>query len=154
MLPWWHRPGPWWIQSESEDRWWAMPDARLARAESSSASPVTAGSFAGTAVFHLQGDLDRGSAAGLRIKLQAAVGESMVLFDLTGVVFIDSIGVGVLLGAIRSIHEHGGVVAIGGVDSRRGIAGTLRTAGVERLVFLSDSPAGAMQWLRQGGRVS
>ncbi|MHB1923746.1 MAG: STAS domain-containing protein [Acidimicrobiales bacterium] len=101
-------------------------------------------------MFHLRGHLDRASAAGLRIQLRAAVGESMVLFDLSGVLFIDSIGVGVLLGAIRSIHEHGGVVAIGGADSRRGIWGVLQRAGVGRLAFLSESPAGAMHWLRQG----
>ncbi|HUZ43365.1 MAG TPA: STAS domain-containing protein [Acidimicrobiales bacterium] len=129
-----------------------MPDARLARADSYSASRVTSSSFSDAAVFHLQGDLDRGTAAGLRVELRAAVGEAMVLLDLTGVVFIDSIGVGVLLGAIRSIHERGGVVAIGGADSRRGIAGALRSAGVERLVFLSESPAGAMEWLRQDRR--
>jgi len=108
---------------------------------------VDTSTFSGTAVFHLQGKLDRASAAGLRVKLNASVGESMVLFDLTGVVSIDSVGVGVLLGAIRGIHEGGGVVAIGGADSRGGIAAALRTAGVERLVFLSDSLAGARQWL-------
>jgi len=142
-------PDPGGIQSESEDRWWAMPDARLAKAESSSGSGVATSTFSGTAVFHLQGELDSASAEGLRVELNASVGESMVLFDLTGVVSIDSVGIGVLLGAIRGIHEGGGVVAIGGADSRGGITAALRTAGVDRLVFLSDSPAGAMQWLSE-----
>jgi anti-anti-sigma factor len=107
----------------------------------------------GTAVFKLRGVLDSRSAADLRLNLRAAVGQSSVLFDLAGVVFIDSVGLGVLLGIIRAIHEQDGVVAIGGADVRRGIGVALRNAGIERLVFLSDSPAGALQRLTDPGAV-
>jgi anti-anti-sigma factor len=125
-----------------------MPDLRE-WSDRPSAGPVSVGDISGPAVIYLHGELDRASATGLRLRLSAVTGESRVLLDLTDVVFVDKIGVGVLLGAIRGIHEGGGVVAIAGADSRRGIAGALLAAGVERLAFLADSTEGAMQWLSE-----
>ena len=119
----------------------------MASAAAPSACRVTAGTFGDTWVFHLQGDLDAGTAARLRIELGEAVGKASVLLDLTGVVFLDAVGMGVLLGAIRRIQEHGGLVAISGAERRRGIDGALRRAGVDRLVFVADSPTEALEWL-------
>lgn len=117
-----------------------------------SACRVTAGTFGETWVFHLQGELDARTAAGLRIELGEAVGKASVLLDLTGVVFLNAVGMGVLLGAIRRIQEHGGLVAIAGAEPRRGIDGALRGAGVDRLVFVADTPSGALEWLNHTDR--
>lgn len=54
---------------------------------------------------------------------------------------------GVVLGAIRRVDEHGGVVAVAGADPRRGVGRALRSFGVEHLFLLSDAPAQALEWL-------
>lgn len=117
------------------------------RPRSPSAYRVTQSSLSGAAVFHIQGELDAATAAGLRRELGEAVGLPAVLVELTGVGLIDSIGLGVLVGIIRRVHEHGGAVAIAGASARRGIAAALLAAGIDRLVFVADAPAGALEWL-------
>lgn len=92
-------------------------------------------------VVHLEGDLDEARAATLRADLSRTVGTRAVLLDQTDVDFIDPVGLAVLLGAIRRIHERGGLVAIVAADPRRGIARGLRTSGVDRLVDLTETPA-------------
>ena len=99
------------------------------------------------AVFDLQGELNGSRAAKLRAELSGAVGERAVLLDLTEVAFIDPVGLGVLLGAIRQIHDRGGMVAIVAADPRRGIARGLQTSGVDGLVVLADSRAEALRRL-------
>lgn len=112
-----------------------------------SAFRVTAASYSGVTVFHLQGELDAVTAAELRLELAGGVGRPTVLLDMTGVDFIDSIGLGALLGAIRRIHEGNGAVAIAGPGP--GVHQVLRAAGVDRLAFLASSPIEASEWLRR-----
>lgn len=107
----------------------------------------TEGDCSGAAVFHLQGELAAATAAELRRGLGGAMGETAVLLDLSGVTFVDQVGLGVIMGVIRRIRELGGRVAISSAEPRRGIARALRLAGADRLVWLADSPAGAMDWL-------
>ncbi|MHB1445902.1 MAG: STAS domain-containing protein [Acidimicrobiales bacterium] len=99
------------------------------------------------AVFHVQGELNAATAAGLRLELGAAVGRPAVLLDLSAVEFIDSIGFGSLVWILRKIHEHGGVVAICGADARRGVVAALVHAGLDRLVFVAASPTEGLDWL-------
>ncbi|WP_319415717.1 STAS domain-containing protein [Marispirochaeta aestuarii] len=48
----------------------------------------------------------------LKEKLSSSTGDSAkVLIDLSAVQFIDSSGLGVLLGLVRSMHERGGKIA-------------------------------------------
>ena len=108
---------------------------------------VTTETCSGTAVFHLEGDVVAGTIVQIRPALAGAVGEPKVMLDLTGVNFIDSVGLGTLLSVISGVHKQGGLVAIADADPRRGVARGLRVAGVDRLVFLADSSAGALVWL-------
>jgi anti-anti-sigma factor len=120
------------------------PDETVATA--TSGARVAVGRYSGTAVLHIQGDLDARTAPAWRAELADAAGEVTVLFDLTGVRVIDSVGLGALLGAIRTIHEHGGrVAAVAGPAA----TALLRDAGVDRLVFLADSPVAGLGWLHQ-----
>ena len=113
-----------------------------------SATRVTVARYSGTAVLHIQGELDAVTAPALRADLADAAGEATVLLDLTGVGLIDSAGLGALLGVIRGIHEHGGrVAAVAGPATAR----ALRSAGVDRLVFLADSPVTGLGWLHSPG---
>lgn len=108
---------------------------------------VNAGTYSGTAVFHLQGDLVAATAGELRRELAGAVGETAVLLDMTGVAFVDPVGLGVIMGVVRGVREQGGRVAIAGADTRRGVARALRTAEADCLVRTADSPDRALEWL-------
>jgi len=108
---------------------------------------MSAGDYMGTAVYHLQGDLDANAGA-LRAELAYAVSGGSVLLDLTGVDTIDASGLSELLRVIRAIHDEGGRLAIATV--RPETTQALRTAGFDRLVYLADTPLEAIGWLNQG----
>jgi len=117
-------------------------------AEASSACRVSAGGGSGAAVLRLHGNLDVKTAADVRRELAGAARERVIVLDLTRVDFIDAVGLGVLIKAIRDVHEHGGLVAVATADARRGIGPALRGAGLDRVVVLADSPARAHAALR------
>ncbi|HZU72249.1 MAG TPA: STAS domain-containing protein [Acidimicrobiales bacterium] len=113
-----------------------------------SAARVTVASYLGTAVLHIQGELDATTARTVCGGLTDAAGEATVLLDLTGVGVIDSVGLGALLSAIRGIHAQGGrVAAVGGPAATT----ALRAAGIDRLVFLADTPLAGLGWLHHPG---
>lgn len=106
---------------------------------------IDAASYNGIIVLHIQGQLVSTTTPGLRADLAGVVGHRRILLELSGVSFLDSTGLGALIGAIRRIHEGRGVVALCG--ARAPIAAVLRTAGVEHLVHMTESPADAAAWL-------
>ena len=82
---------------------------------------VDAGSDAGgddgpVLVMRLSGDLDVASAPQLRQMLVRTVAESegspLVVVDLGGIDFLDSTGLGVLLGAVKRVRGQGGELAL------------------------------------------
>ena len=104
------------------------------------------------AIVHLEGELDGSRAATLRLQLSGAEDKGDVLLDLTEVDFIHPVGMGVLLGAIRRVHERGRSVAIVAADPRRGIVRKLRNTGVDRLVVVAASRDEALRQLREPDR--
>ena len=86
----------------------------------------------GRAVVHVTGELDVVSAAPLRRELvrlaEADVGH--VLVDLTEVTFIDSTGMGVLIGALKRFRSAGGCLELVVRDAR--VLRVLRIAGLSR----------------------
>jgi anti-sigma B factor antagonist len=71
----------------------------------------------------------RATVAGLPMK------PARVVIDLTTVSFLDSAGLGALVGAIRRVRDGGGRVA---VAAQRAPARVLRTAGLDRIVTITD----------------
>jgi len=63
-------------------------------------------------VLLLSGELDLSSAAALEDELQRVGDLSLVIVDLTGLAFIDSTGLGVLVRAHQRMHEHGNLLAL------------------------------------------
>ena len=82
------------------------------------------------------GELDAFTVSSFRQEV-AQVGGSQVVIDMSGVPFLDSSGLGALIGAIRRVRELGGNVAI--ACNRPSVEHLLRTTGFDRIVTLSET---------------
>lgn len=85
----------------------------------------------GVLVVRPSGELDQHSADVLRSQLDAALAEPDVVrieFDMSGVTFMDSAGVGVLLGRYRLISKKGGSMGVYGAS--KSVERILRMSGV------------------------
>ena len=73
-----------------------------------------------TVIVEVAGELDLHAASGLRAELARATAAQSprVAVDLSGVPFIDSTGVGVLVGALKRAREAGGRMAFCGAQPR------------------------------------
>lgn len=87
----------------------------------------------------IKGELDHHSAAQARTQLDALLSDKGIRelrLDLTGLTFMDSSGLGVILGRYRIIAGRGGRVLIGGAN--RTIDRILRMAGIYTLAEHMD----------------
>lgn len=91
----------------------------------------------GWGVCRLIGELDTGTAVQMREALFGVVAERWVIVDLCEASFLDSAGLGVLIGAVRRIRVAGGDVAV--ACARPALRRLLHTCGFDRLVLLADS---------------
>jgi anti-sigma B factor antagonist len=68
----------------------------------------------GIMVVEVAGELELHNAPQLRAELLRAceVDQPCVVVDLSGLTFIDSTGIGVLVGALKRTREHGGVLTL------------------------------------------
>jgi anti-sigma B factor antagonist len=65
------------------------------------------------------GEIDLATSPALRTRLQDAIGQHRtVIVDLSDVTFIDSTGLGVLIGGLRRINEAGGEMRVVIADPR------------------------------------
>ncbi len=82
----------------------------------------------------LSGELDHHSAGEVRQALDGALGEGVreLVLDLSGVSFMDSSGIGVILGRYRAIRSQGGKMRISGMSTYA--ARILKMAGVLTLL--------------------
>ncbi|GII22559.1 STAS domain-containing protein [Planosporangium mesophilum] len=98
----------------------------------------------GTVIIHARGDIDVVSAPRLRAVIADAVeqaGEAGIAVDLSGVVFIDSVGVAALVTAFKTARAAGlpFTVAAASPPATR----LLRMTGLARLWGLADDPPAA-----------
>lgn len=68
----------------------------------------------GTALIELEGQIDLHTAPQLKEQLAACIddGATSVIVDLSETTFIDSMTLGVLLGAVKRLRPHGGALRI------------------------------------------
>ena len=90
-------------------------------------------------VVSVQGELDIASAPRLREAVIDVVtsGHAEVIVDLDGVDFIDSTGLGVLVGALKRTRTHGGDLRI--VCASRRVLDVFDLTGLDQVFVLSGS---------------
>jgi anti-sigma B factor antagonist len=105
---------------------------------------VTTAPHADWTVVALRGQLDVATAPGLRERLIETQfgGASRLVLDLGGLEFIDSFGIGVLIGAVRRAASHDGQVVVVCPPGR--VRDVLGLAGVSEVLRVGDDLAAAI----------
>lgn len=88
-----------------------------------------------TLMVRIKGELDLAVADELRVLIDNRVKKDKpqtLILDLDGVAFIDSSGLGVILGRYKKIHSMGGKMYI--VRARRTVSTILEFAGIKKLI--------------------
>lgn len=83
------------------------------------------------------GELDAYTVGSFREALSKLAGERHLLIDLSDVPFMDSAGLGALIGGIRRAREADGAVAV--ACSRPALTRLLHTTGFDRIVPVTES---------------
>ena len=91
----------------------------------------------GYAICRPIGELDAFTVSQFRQTLAELASTPRLLIDMSGVPFLDSAGLGALIGGIRRARENGGDVAV--ACNRPTLTRLLRTTGFDRIVTVADS---------------
>lgn len=83
------------------------------------------------------GELDAYTVATFREALGDLASQPQVVIDLSAVPFMDSAGLGALIGGIRRARENGGEVAV--ACSRATLTRLLHTTGFDRIVPVTET---------------
>ncbi|MGH9070446.1 MAG: STAS domain-containing protein [Acidimicrobiales bacterium] len=83
------------------------------------------------------GELDAFTVGQFRQALSELASTPRLLIDLSGVPFVDSAGLGALIGGIRRVRELGGMVAV--CSTRTTLTRLLRTTGFDRIVTVAQT---------------
>jgi anti-sigma B factor antagonist len=94
-----------------------------------------------------RGEIDLYTAPELKQVLTDAIegGQRRVVIDLTGVSFLDSTALGVLIGAVKRLRSRDGALAI--VNTNASIAKTFEITGLDQIFTILDNPQDAMRAL-------
>ncbi|HXT88531.1 MAG TPA: STAS domain-containing protein [Trebonia sp.] len=104
----------------------------------------------GVVIAEVTGDIDVTTVSGLRERLFGlADGGHPLIVDLNRITFIDSSGLGVLVGAARRAQVHGGSLHV--VCSRPQPRRLLWMTGVDRRIPLNATVDGALMFLTKSG---
>ena len=89
-----------------------------------------------------EGELDAYSVAQFREAFAELGDESRLIVNLGGVQFMDSAGLGALIGGIRKVRENDGAIAV--FCDRANISRLLHTTGFDRIVPVSEELVAAV----------
>lgn len=98
----------------------------------------------GVRTFHVTGDVDFGVAPELKTRITQSIdgGDRQVVIDLTETGFVDSTAIGVLVGALKRLHESGGSLAV--VCDNEDIRNIFAVVGLESVIPLHRSQEDAL----------
>lgn len=94
------------------------------------------------------GELDAFTVSQFRQALADMASSQKLIIDMSGVPFVDSAGLGALIGGIRRARELGGDVAV--ACDRPTLVRLLRTTGFDRIVIVADTVEQAIAELEKG----
>jgi anti-sigma B factor antagonist len=94
------------------------------------------------------GDLESFTVSIFRQALAEMTDHTCLIIDLSAVPFVDSAGLGALIGGIRRTRDRGGQVAV--ACSRPTLVRLLRNTGFDRIVTVCDSVTEAVASLHAG----
>jgi stage II sporulation protein AA (anti-sigma F factor antagonist) len=97
----------------------------------------------GLVCVYLHGEIDHHSAVALREELDRLLVHRRprrFVLDLSRIEFMDSAGLGLLMGRYRLVRELGGVMALTAPNAR--VHKILRLAGMERFFEIEEAPKG------------
>src|SRR5580704_10316408 len=102
----------------------------------------------GVPTIYLQGELDSYSAPRVRHILETLTENQQptVLIDMTGLEYIDSAGLGVLVAALKHVNDRGGALALVGLTSA--VARVFRVTGLEKLFTICTDEEEAQAQLK------
>jgi anti-sigma B factor antagonist len=95
-------------------------------------------------VCHLTGNLEHVTVVEFRESVAHLGGAKQVIFELSAVPFVDSAGLGALIGTIRRTRERGGEVVV--CAARPSVQRVLEMVGLPRLVNVFGSLADAQAY--------
>jgi anti-sigma B factor antagonist len=87
------------------------------------------------------GELESFTVGQFRQAVAEMASPSYLVLDLSGVTFVDSAGLGALIGSIRRTRELGGQVAV--ACTRPNLVRLLRSVGFDRIVIIAETVAEA-----------
>lgn len=88
----------------------------------------------------MDGEIDHCSAKGLREKIESAISDQGVMqlrLDFSRVTFMDSSGVGMLIGRYRTMAQRGGTVTA--VNLNASMERLFRFAGLHRIIAIEET---------------
>lgn len=90
-------------------------------------------------VVHLQGEVDLASAPQVRRGIYELIdqGHHRIAVDLSSVDFMDSTGLGVLIGSLKRLREAGGSMVLAGI--RPAVARVFEITGLDRIFTIHES---------------
>ncbi len=103
-----------------------------------------------TLIVSLKGELDHHSAKEVKDMIEEVIKNSGVenlIFDLSGLSFMDSSGIGVVVGRYKLISSIGGRVAI--IKGNRSIDRLLKMSGITKIIDTYDSIGSALDIIQE-----
>ncbi len=102
----------------------------------------------GALIVHLAGELDQHSAVNLRINLDKKImdGANNLIFDLSRLDFMDSSGIGIIIGRYKNVTALGGTASVAGAKSC--VEKILRMASVDRIIPIYQNVEDAILKIR------
>jgi anti-sigma B factor antagonist len=98
-----------------------------------------------TIVLHVEGTLETENVPGFRAQVAGLRAGANVVFDIRDVPFVDSAGLGALIGAIRRVRENGGDAVI--CRPRPSVSRVLHLTAIDRSVRVVSRIAEAEEYL-------
>lgn len=98
-----------------------------------------------TKIFHLDGRLEAATSEALKEALRKEIkaGTKQFVFDLAGVAFVDSSGLGALVAALRSVNKDGGDIRLAALTPE--VQTIFELTRLHRLFEIFDSPQLAVE---------